>query len=131
MSLTLVLERVLGIYLIIMGLVVLFRRRYFTTIFAGFIENKVLRALVAIMELIAGILLVVIHNKWISWPTSVISLVGWIMAIEGLFYLILPEKWLKGMLKIFNNKFWYFLGGLLAILVGIYLAYRGFYGYAA
>ena len=127
MMLTILLAKVLGIYLIVIGFLCLIRRQYIVSAMAGFIENKALRFVVAACELIAGLFLVFAHEIWTSGPAIIVSLFGWLMLIEGFAYLFVSDRRLKKCAKIFSNKAWYIIGGLLAIILGVYLLYAGFH----
>ncbi len=120
------LAKVLGVYLVIIGIALFARRKYFSAVFAGFVENHLLRMIVAIVELVAGLFLVVTHQIWNSWPAGIVTFFGWAMSIEGIAYLFMPNRWVNKMFRIFNTKVWYFLGGVLAVIVGLYLISVGF-----
>lgn len=124
--LTVLLAKVFGIYLIIIGLAIIFRRRYFLTVFAGFVEDKTLRITISIVELIAGLFLVLTHQIWSSLLAGLVSLMGWLMTLEGAAYLFMPDRWFAKMMKLFNHKAVYTVGGIIAVLIGIYLTYAGF-----
>jgi len=126
MILTFLLAKVFGVYLVVIGLALLIRRRYFISVFAGLVENRLLRIIVSVFEFIAGLFLVFTHEIWTSLPAIIISLFGWAMVVEGFCYLFLPDRWFGKLMKIFNTKVWYVLGGLIAVIVGAYLVYAGF-----
>lgn len=125
-ELSLLLAKVFGIYLIVIGIALFARRRYFSAVFAGFVENRLLRMIVAIVELVAGLFLIVTHQVWMPLAAGIVTFFGWVMAIEGLAYIFLPDRWVAKLFRVFNNKVWYFIGGILAIVVGLYLISVGF-----
>jgi len=97
------------------------RRKYFSSVFAGFVEDKLLRMVIAVAELIAGLFLVITHQDWSNLASGIITFFGWAMTIEGVAYLFLSDRAVAKLFKIFNTKAWYFVGGLLSIAVGLYL----------
>jgi hypothetical protein len=117
-ELTFFLSKVFGIGLIITGAAIAIRRRYFIPVFGAFVEERLVRAVVSFAELIAGLFLVIAHNVWAPLPAAIISILGWMAVIEATAYLLLPDT--------FNVPAWYLVGGIFAILVGIYLAGFGF-----
>lgn len=121
MALTIILAKVFGVYLVILGVACLARRKYFSSVFAGFVDNRLLRMVIAIVELIAGLFLVITHQDWSNLVSGIITFFGWAMTIEGVAYLFLSDRAVAKLFKIFNTKAWYFVGGLLSIAVGIYL----------
>lgn len=124
--LTMLLAKVFGVYLVVVGIALFARRKYFSAVFAGFVENRLLRMVIAIAELVAGLFLVVTHQVWSSWPAGIITFFGWAMTVEGAAYLFMPDRWVSKMFRLFNTKVWYFIGGVLAVIVGLYLISVGF-----
>src|SRR5690606_28842378 len=85
---TLYLSKSLGIGLVLIGLVIMVRHRYFIPIFATYAENRLVRAVASMIELFAGIFLVVAHNVWSPLPAAIVSIIGWMALLEGLLYLL-------------------------------------------
>ena len=126
MATTVYLSKVFGISLVIIGALIMLRRRYFVLVFAAFVREPLVRAITAFIELLAGTFLVVGHNVWSPLPAAIISLFGWIAVIEATAYLVLPDDTLERVVSAFNTATVYLLGGLLAIAVGLYLMGFGF-----
>ncbi len=126
MSQTILLARVLGLFLIIIGALVMIRRHYFIEAFAAFAAQRMVRVILAMMMVLAGLFLVISHNDWSSAPAGIISAVGWIVVVEGIVYASLPDERIGRLMVAFNVPAWYLLGGVLAVAVGIYLAGHGF-----
>src|SRR5690242_3019597 len=97
MTSTILLSQVFGLYFIIVGAAIVIRRRYFLPVFGAFIEERLTRAIVALIELLAGLFLVVMHNDWSSMPAVIISLLGWITTVEGSAYLLLSDEFVEKM----------------------------------
>ena len=91
-----------------------------------FVNERALRVIVAAAELIAGLFLVFNHNVWGNWQEGLVSLFGWLMLAEGVFYLLLPESVVRAVIKMFNVRGWYIGGGLVSIIAGLYLAGTAF-----
>ena len=121
MALTLILAKVIGVYLVVIGVALWARRKYFSSVFAGFVDNRLLRMVVAIVELIAGLFLVVTHQDWTPLAAGIITFFGWAMTLEGAAYLFLPDRAIARLFRVFNTRAWYVIGGILAIVVGLYL----------
>lgn len=126
MELTILLSKVFGIYLIVGGLAYTIRQKYFMAVVHDFVGDRALRMVLAVAELGAGLFLVLTHNLWDTWPERLVSLAGWLAVLEGAFYLIMPESVVKKTLRAFNTKGWYIGGGVVSILLGIYLVNFGF-----
>jgi hypothetical protein len=126
MLLTMLLSRVLGLFLVILGALILLRRRYYLSVFAEFGRARLTRTVISMAELLAGLFLLVIHNRWSSFAAGLVSLIGWMAVLESLIYLALPDRIVEKFLKTFNTPGWYLCGGVLAIATGLYLAAYGF-----
>ncbi|OHA58100.1 MAG: hypothetical protein A2571_03615 [Candidatus Vogelbacteria bacterium RIFOXYD1_FULL_44_32] len=126
MELSIFLSQALGIYLVLIGLICITRRKMMMAAVADMINNRALIYLVGILELLAGIGLVLVHNIWAWNATVIITITGWAMLIEAIAYLVLPYRVVAKIFRRFNTKNWYVGGGLVAVLLGAYLAAVGF-----
>ena len=54
------------------------------------------------------------------------TVLGWMAVAEAIAYLFLPDVFVARLIGTFNTATWYFLAGVLAIGVGLYLAGFGF-----
>lgn len=123
---SLYLAQLLGMYFILVGLLMMFRQKFFIHAVRDFIDSRVLRFLVPIFELLAGIALVLAHNVWTWGFEGVVTVIGWVLIVEALFYLALPEKKVVKWLTAWNKSSVYLWGGALSILIGLLLAVKGF-----
>lgn len=126
MPLTVLLSRVFGIFFVVVGATILLRRHYYIPVYADFVRERLTRAVISLIEFLAGLFLVVMHNEWSSLAAGIISLVGWMALLEGFIYLALPDRHVGKFFNTFNKPGWYVFGGLLAVAAGIYLAVYGF-----
>ena len=126
MATTVYLSKVFGISLVIIGAVIMIRRRYFIPAIGAFVRERLVRTITAFIELIAGTFLIVGHNVWSPLPAAIISLLGWIAVIEAIAYLLLPDAVLERAISALNTETVYLVGGLLAIALGTYLTGFGF-----
>lgn len=123
---SLFLAQLLGVYMLIVGLILLFRRETLMKAVGKMVSNPSVVYIIALLELAAGLALVLGHNVWVwGWPV-IITLVGWLMTLEAVFYLVLPKKVLGKLLERFNRENIYVLTGLLLLVAGIYLTAVGF-----
>ena len=128
MALTVLLAKVVGIVLAMIGGAILVRRRYFLPVFATWAEARLVRTTMSMIELLFGVYVVVAHNVWSPLPAALITILGWMAVLEATIYLFLPDPWVAKFIATFNTPAFYVVGGLLAIVVGVYLAGFGFFG---
>lgn len=123
---SILLARVLGLFLLIVGALMLVRRRDLLPVFASYPEQRLLRVVVSMMEILAGLFLVIAHNQWSPPPAAAITVIGWLVLLEGLLYLALPDDLVGRFIATFNTEGWYIAGGLLSIAADAWLAAFGF-----
>src|SRR3989344_3486023 len=121
MELTILLSKVFGIYLVVMGLTMFFRRDHFMFIVNTFPNERVLRFFVGIIMFIAGVFLILTHNDWSSFPSGLISLLGWMMTLKALVYMNLSDRAIKKWVGLVNVPGRYIWGSIISVLLGVYL----------
>lgn len=126
MDVTVLLAKVLGLFLTIVGAAIMLRRHYFLPVFGSYPEQRLTRAVASLAQLLAGLFLVVMHNRWSPLPAAVITTIGWMALIEALIYLLLPDERVARFIGTFSKPSWYVFGGGLAVVTGAYLAAFGF-----
>lgn len=126
MDITTLFSQVLGIYFIIGGIAIWRQRACLIPVVGAFVEERLLRFVVASAEMIIGLFLVLTYGLWSTIPEIIISIVGWMMVIEGALYLLLPDAFLKKLIDTLNRPWWYTSGALLTLAVGLYLTGFGF-----
>lgn len=125
MELSLFIAQMLGIYFLLLGIVALLRRKQTHEMIREIGDNKAVMWTVAIVELGVGIVLVTGHAVWTGWPI-VITVIGWAFLIEGLFYLLVPQRSVKKALRRLTRTGWFNFGVLLTLALGVYLTVQGF-----
>jgi hypothetical protein len=116
---------VLGVFLVVLGTAIIVRRHYFLPVFAAYVRERLVRTVTSFFELLIGLFLA-LNNDWSPLPAALITLIGWMLVVEGLVYLVLPDEYVEKIIRTFNTSFWYIAGGLLATAAGTYLAAYGF-----
>lgn len=126
MELSLYLAQLFGLYFVIVGGIVVLRRRALMPMVTDLFGDKALILVVGVLELAAGLLIVLSHQVYTLDYRGLITLIGYWMVIEGIFYLVAPQKMMRRVLKRFNTPAWYVNGGALAVMLGVYLSAVGF-----
>lgn len=126
METSLYLSQVIGLYLIIGGVTIMLRRSYLIPVVGTFIEERLLRFIWASVELIVGLFFVLGFKDWSTLHGSILTVFAWMMLLEGLMYLTLPDQYVRKFLSVFNVRAWYIIGGILSFVIGLYLAGIGF-----
>lgn len=97
-------------------------------IFGELFTNRLVSYVMGVAILLIGLLLVLTHNLWQGGlETVVITVVGWIVALESLVYLFLSKAMLKKYGRWLKNKSVYYAITFMYLLLGSYLTYAGFF----
>ncbi|MBI2048652.1 MAG: hypothetical protein HYT30_01870 [Parcubacteria group bacterium] len=121
------LTQLLGLYFLIVGLIVVVRRTAFMPALKQLMLNRPMVMLLGFLELLAGLAVILAYPNGVSSsPDGIIALIGWMLAIEGVVYLLMPTKEMQKFVKRFATPTWYLAGSLAAILIGAYLTGVGF-----
>lgn len=120
------LAQLLGLYFIIVGVAAIYRRKSFMPAIAQLANNRALMLVIALAELMAGLAIVLTYPD-LTWDANgLISLIGWMLLVEGVVYLAAPSKKVQKFVRRFNHEKWYGAGGAVAVAMGAYLAATGF-----
>jgi len=126
MDTTLFLAQAIGIYALVMGVALVVRNKEMSRLINSFFDNEAMSFLAGFMTLVVGLLIVLNHNVWESGVAWIITLAGWAALVKGVLYIVFPkvmERTAKKMLGRSSSYIWY---GVIMILIGAYLAGRGF-----
>jgi uncharacterized membrane protein len=121
MELTILLSKVFGLYFLIMGVLLLFRRSYFRHIVTMMVEQPALRFITGVLILLGGLFFVVSHQDWTDVNTRIISILGWMVVIKSLFYLNFSNSTMK------HWTSWHKIGGPYGALVALVYMTLGLY----
>ena len=123
---TALLAQFLGLFSVILALSMLIRRKMVVHIMKGVLKNRATTYIIGMLEVIGGLLLVLNHAVWDSALTTAISVLGWLLLIEGVFSLFATQKFIKSIVKILDNYKAYYISSVLYFIFGVYLVYAGF-----
>lgn len=118
--------KLLGAFMVIYGAISLIRRQAIMPAINEMGRSRGLLLLFATLELAAGLAIVIAFPSLsVSWAGAV-SLIGWLMVLEGILYLAFPKRLMQPIMLWVNKPTWYMVGGICAIAVGIAMLAVGF-----
>ena len=126
--LTLFLSRLLGLYYLLAALSMFLHKQTYVETVTALIHDSPVMFVVGIITVIAGLAMVLAHNRWSAGGLAVVvTLIGWITLVKGLLFLLLPseldaEFFLS---KLHYGQLYYFYGAI-SVVLGVYLTYGGF-----
>jgi len=124
------LARLFGIYFIMAGLSLLFKRQMLIREIKRLKESGAVYFF-GLSAFLAGLAMVLAHNVWQGeWWRIAITLIGWAAFLKGIFLIFFPENLLTGEQslseKLLRNKLFFVLIGIAAVVLGICLSCAAF-----
>ena len=119
------LAQVTGPYLVVTSLAILVNRSRYEKLAKKMDISPLQQHTYAAFTLVLGLLIIVTHNVWQSWPI-VITIIGWLILLKAIFNLIMPEQALKFAKDMDLSKAMN-LYAFCGIVVGGFLLYVGFF----
>lgn len=125
MDLSILLAKVLGLYLMIVSVSVFVRRKELDRMVDAFFRDNLFVFFSGTVILLLGLALVLIHNVWETSWRGVITAIGWLTVLKGGVRLLAPAFAQEASKKAVGSA-WYWGIIALAFAAGAYLAYTGF-----
>jgi len=116
-----------GVLLLVMGASILVRREGVMKVMKEFASsNPSPGYFVGLIEFTLGLTLVLLHNEWSFGWQGVVTILGWLVFLEGATYLFAPISFFTSVMKKVNNSNTYLVGGVISLVLGAWLAGIGF-----
>ena len=120
-----ILARFLGLFLLVIGLMVLVMRDQ-KAYFDQLVESKEFLFITGLITVAIGALVVALSNVWSFDWRLLITILGWGTLIKGAMMLMLPELSISVWKKT-SVKRWLLVGsGAVSFIIGVYLIWIGF-----
>lgn len=128
MSYSITLARIIGPSFLVIALAMVMHPNAFREALAEFEggQQKMLLLLAGCVHVILGLFLVVTHNSWLADWTTLLTIVGWLMLLRGIFLLWFPNS-MAPLAKFLEAKSWWVnLAAIILLIGGSVLSYYGF-----
>jgi uncharacterized membrane protein len=126
MELSILLAKLMGLYLMLEGLVLLTQRKAVIHIVNDLSRERALMFVTGAMVVILGLLVILNHNIWDGTWRVLPTLIGWILVVKGILVLFVPGIMMNFGKKFAQKRNLAVLSGVVALAVGAYLVYVGF-----
>lgn len=119
MDVTVLTLKILGIYLVVSGLFLLFKGKAVPHLLKDFFDHAATVYLTGIILVFLSSMYLIQYNIWDgSWRTLV-TIFAWLVMAKGLVYIFSPKTLSEGMIRKYKGAFGVY--GVVAVLVGAYL----------
>lgn len=116
----------IGLYIIIVSTAFILRPESFVEYARSFADDITLRYSIALVELAAGLLIVLTHNVWEMTYSGLITVFGWMMLVEAVFHLGASKEQEHKLIDSVVDDTQLRVFGVLALMFGFYLVTHGF-----
>ncbi len=120
------LSQILGLYLIISAIIMWSRADFYRDLVRHIDLKHGTLIIGASFGMLLGLFLVDIHNIWVFKPRVVVTLFCWLVLVQSILWLSMPEKMLALMKRVYSGIGYYALTFIMAGL-GTILVSRGMY----
>ena len=119
--------QVLGIAYLACGLGALINSKFYRKVLKDYTKNLPVVYLNAFIIYMIGFWMVFLHNDLKPGWSILITIIGWMALLKGLFMLILPKNYLN-ISKHFKRRYKYFMiEAVLVTITGAFLSFLGFF----
>ncbi len=117
--------RVMGPFLVIVTATAVARASDMRTLLSDFGANSVWPWVTGAFILLTGLVVVAFHQYWRGTAAIIVSALGWMTALKGLFLMAFPQTYLSAANSGVDAVTWWRVGFVVMALVGLYLTYVG------
>ena len=126
MDRSLFLARLLGPTFVAVALGMLINLGMYESMIAEALQPGILFYLSGLLSLLAGLAIVNLHNKWqMDWRV-IITVLGWLMTVGGIFRIVLPQIAIAVGSTIYSGRTSTIVVALLTGTLGAFLSFRGY-----
>lgn len=129
MDISFVLARIIGITMTILYAGAIINFKFLQRSVQTIEEQPILLYLAGFIALTLGVLVIEFHNLWVWDWRVIITVLGWLLLIDGSMGLLMPGAAQRvGRALLVRNANLAFLECILMLFVGLYLSVMGFWG---
>jgi hypothetical protein len=117
--------RALGPFFFIVTVTAAARASDMRTLVSDFGANPAWPWVTGAFLLMGGLVVIALHQYWRSAAAVIVSVLGWVLALRGLFLMAFPQTFMSAVNNAVGKTALWVTVDLLVALVGLYLTYVG------
>jgi hypothetical protein len=117
--------RVLGPFLIIVDVTAVARTADMRELLAEFAASSLWSWVAGAFILLAGLIVIALHQYWRGPAAIIVSLLGWLVALRAVFLLAFPDTFVSLANNLVGAQAWWQGVCIAFVAVGLYLTYVG------
>lgn len=126
MESTLLITRILGPMIVIIGIGILVNLKTYQKVMEDFFKNAALVYLGGVLALVVGILIVLFHNVWEANWTIIITIFGWLGIVKGVCLIVFPNMLNKLTEAYAKNATLLMVHSIIIIAFGAFFVFKGY-----
>lgn len=123
MDISLVAAKVLGIYLVVSGVFLMFRGKTLPSLLRDFFDHPAIVYLAGVVLIFFSSFFLIQNNVWDGTWHTLVTLIVWVVLVKGVAYILAPELLHRFVTKKVMDAV--NLYGLIALVAGLYLFFIG------
>ena len=120
------LAKLIGPIMLVAGLGMLLNGAAYRAVVAQFLQSYALIYLSGVAGMLIGLALVHAHNEWRADWRVIITLLGWLSLIGGIFRTLVPQEVAAIGSGLFTNAVTLMIAGFVVLVLGGVLSYFGY-----
>ncbi|TAM67234.1 MAG: hypothetical protein EPN51_14710 [Mycobacterium sp.] len=117
--------RVIGPFLVIVTATAAGRASDMRTLLSQFDANSAWPWVSGAFVLLSGLVVVALHQSWRGTAAVIVSVLGWLTALKGLFLMAFPHTYISAANSAVSGTGWWMSSLVVMGLIGLYLTYVG------
>jgi hypothetical protein len=119
--------RIFGLCYLVIGVGFVVNRKAFKQVMDDFCKNAAMGFYGGLLALVVGVVIILTHNVWVANWTVMITIIGWIGFIKGIWMLVFPGSVARFMQAYQKHENLIVIHALAAVIFGAVLTYFGFF----
>lgn len=119
--------RIFGLCYLIIGAGLLLNQKFWRDVMEDFSKSAVAILFGGMFALVVGVVIILTHNVWVANWTVMITIIGWIALIKGIWMIVFPGTVSKFMKIYQKNKDILLVQSIGALAFGAILIFFGFF----
>ena len=126
MAISTYLAKLIGPIFLTIGIGMLVNGPFYRVLIGEALASHVLIYLSGVLSLLAGLAIVIAHNRWSGgWPV-IITVIGWLMVIGGVIRIVVPQVVQAVAATIYTGAAAIIVAAILCVALGGFLSFKGF-----
>lgn len=119
------LARVMGPFVVIVTATAVARTSEMRALLSEFGANSMWPWVTGAFVLLSGLVVVALHPYWRGVAAVIVSVLGWLTALKGLFLMAFPRTYISIADSALDATIWWWTAFIVIGMIGLYLTYVG------